>query len=941
MASLKNKINFNKVRNQKEKIKARLKRNKPEKNENKKTRKNKRKIWYTILSIVIGLAILAIFAVIAFGAYIVLNAPEFNEDLLFNKESTVIYDKNNSVIATLGMNVGEDDVETRLKLSYEELPEVLVDAIIATEDSRFFQHNGVDIARFLKASLGQILGNSGAGGASTLTMQVSKNALTDTTNEGIKGIIRKFTDIYLSVFKIEKQYTKQDILEMYLNSEFLGNQSWGVEQASKTYFGKSASDLSLSEAALIAGLFQAPSAYDPFIYPEKAEARRNQVLSLMLRHGYINKDEMEIAKSIPVTSMVRSSYTSSNPYQGYVDTVIEEVIEKYKVNPYKVPLEIYTYFDPSKQNVINALYNGSSGYTFKDENVQLGIAVVDNSNGALVAVGAHREETGERSYNYATMISRHPGSTIKPILDYGPAFEYLNWSTYTPLFDEETTYSSGGVLHNFNNQNVGLVTLKYALSQSLNTNALQTFRATTNEQKWNFATSLGVTPGNENGYIYESSSIGAFEGVNPKQMAGAYSAFANTGLYTEPHTVIKIIYKESQDEEEVTYTRERVMKETTSYLITNVLMSATAYAVKVYGTDVATKTGTSSYDNAVLRSKGWSSAVSMDSWMITYNPDYTIAFWYGYDDVDKVNPYIMSSAGTERINIMSYLTPGIYTTGSHFSVPKGIVQSKVEIGTIPARLPSEFTPGDLIESHYFVSGTEPTEVSIRYSKLEDPTNLKVVESGSSAKLTWDKAKTPDAIDLKYLTNYFNTGYGQYAEKYLNIRLDYNKNAIGDFGYEIYLRKGENLKYIGFTEDNKYTINDTEDYDSVVVKSAYSIFKPNQSNGISAALTGSSTKFKIELIAMKVGSEDYQNPTYNVGDTLPSYGTDTIKFIVNGLDLTKSLDKEDMSYKISKCISSSCNVVSSIDSSESAEFDITYTVNYLGNVYTEKRHITIK
>ena len=313
MKSLNSKLNFNKIRIKKEKLKTRFKKEKKVKKEKEpKPKMNKRKTWYIVLTIITALAILAVFTVIAFAAYIVITAPEFTEAKLFNKDSTVIYYKDNQVLTTLGMNAGNGEVENRVKVEYDEIPEVLIDAVVATEDSRFFQHNGVDLARFIKASIGQVLGQSGAGGASTLTMQVSKNALTDTTSTGIKGIIRKFTDIYLSVFKIEKKYTKQDIIALYLNSEFLGNHSFGVEKASQTYFGKSVKDLSLSEAALIAGLFQAPTAYDPFSYPDQAEARRNQVLNLMVRHGYISKEIAEDAKKISVTSMLvdRQSYIS-------------------------------------------------------------------------------------------------------------------------------------------------------------------------------------------------------------------------------------------------------------------------------------------------------------------------------------------------------------------------------------------------------------------------------------------------------------------------------------------------------------------------------------------------------------------------------------------------------------------------------------------------------
>ncbi len=942
MTSLKSKLNFNKLRNKKDKIKNRLKRkDKPPKEAKEKKPKNKKVIWYRVLTIITGLAIIAFVVIILFAAYIVISAPEFTEEKLFNKDSTVIYyGTDNKVLTTLGMSAGNGEVENRVKVEYDELPEVLIDAVVATEDSRFFQHNGVDLARFIKASLGQLVGQSGAGGASTLTMQVSKNALTDTTSTGIKGIVRKFTDIYLSVFKIEKKYTKQDIIALYLNSEFLGNHSFGVEKASQTYFGKSVKDLTLPEAALIAGLFQAPSAYDPFNYPEEAEARRNQVLNLMVRHGYISEDEASIAKQIHVKDMIieRKSYISE--YQGYIDTVIQEVKDKYKVDPYKVPLEIYTYFDPDKQNVVNSVYDGSSGYEFKDEKVQLGMVVLNNSDGSMVAVGSRRNHDGEMQFNYATSINRHPGSIIKPILDYGPAIEYLNWNTYTPLFDEETPYNKGGVIKNWNGKYDGLVTLKTGLSKSLNTTALQAFHATTNDQKWKFSTSLGVTPGNSDGKIFESASIGAFEGTNPKQMAGAYAAFANGGYYTEPHSVKSIKYIESGETEEIKYTKTRVMKETTAYLITNVLFNVTPYASTVRGTQVATKTGTSSYDESRLRQEGISLDAIQDSWVVTYNPDYTIAFWNAYDELDKEYYYKMYQSTNHRNKIQSIVTKKIFNTGSKFTIPKGLVQRKVELETIPARLASEYTPEKLKETHYFIAGTEPTETSTRFSKLSDVTDLKVIETGTSARLSWTGISVPQAVDTTYLTDYFNTNFNSWAEKNYNLRIEYNKANIGEFGYDIYLQSGNNLNYVGTTKDTTYTINNTTNYDSVVVKSAYSIFKANQSNGTSETLKGSTTEFNIELEAVSTPNGNYVHPTYKVGDTIPDMGLKTIKFLIDKKDATDTLSGSDIKYEIKDC-TTTCTKVDKIDSSKVSEYEITYSVNYLGSIHTEIRYVHIK
>ena len=272
------------------------------------------KILVIIMFILVG-----IFAIgISFLLYIVIMAPEFDVEKLYTKEASIIYDSSGNEIARLG-------TENRQRVSYDDIPEVFVDALVATEDSRFFQHNGVDLARFIKATLGQLLGHSGAGGASTLTMQIVKQRITSSESSGIEGIIRKFTDMYISVFKIEKKYTKEQIIEYYVNIPGLGSNTFGIQQASEKYFDKSISEVTLPEAALLAGLFQAPSAYNPYNYPEKAEQRRNQVLNLMQRHGYITKEECENAKKISVTSLLANKAAANNPNQGFINTVIDEV----------------------------------------------------------------------------------------------------------------------------------------------------------------------------------------------------------------------------------------------------------------------------------------------------------------------------------------------------------------------------------------------------------------------------------------------------------------------------------------------------------------------------------------------------------------------------------------------------------------------------------------
>ena len=309
--------------------------------------RKRRKLISIILILFFSLGILALVGFSVFVIYIKGEAdPKYQKNNLNTIEMSRIYDKDGNEIAKLGS-------EKREKVTYDELPEVLVDAIIATEDSRFFQHNGFDAPRFIKATFGQLTHGSEAGGASTLSMQVTKNSFTDPLGQassGIKGIIRKFEDIYITVFMLEKDYSKEQIVEFYVNNHFLGGNIYGVEEASNAYFGKSVSDLNLSEAAILAGMFKSPNYYRPTTNPKNAAARRKTVLYLMRKHGYITKEEEEAANAIPVESLTADVANSNvNPYQGFIDTVAEELEEKYGVSPYTTPLLVFTTLDKSRQ----------------------------------------------------------------------------------------------------------------------------------------------------------------------------------------------------------------------------------------------------------------------------------------------------------------------------------------------------------------------------------------------------------------------------------------------------------------------------------------------------------------------------------------------------------------------------------------------------------------
>lgn len=837
---------------------------------------------------------------IIFTLYVIINSPKFDTSNLYSKESSVLLDKNGNEFARLG-------TENRELVNYEELPQVLIDAIVATEDSRYFQHNGVDLARFSKAVIGQLLGRSDAGGGSTLTMQVVKNTYTSTVSGGIQGIIRKFTDIYMSVFKVEKSYTKEQIIEFYVNIPYLGSGSYGVEQASQIYFNKSVSELSLVEAATIAGLFQAPDAYDPYSHPEKAESRRNTVLNLMYRHGYISESERDLAKNIPLEATLNSSSKTVNKYQGFVDTVVMEIISRTGNDPATTSMTIYTTLDPEKQDVIEDIYNT---YKWKNEKVQAAMAVIDVKDGSISAIGAGRNKKTERSLNYATSIKRHPGSTAKPIFDYGPAIEYLNWSTGQTVVDDTFKYSGGGSIKNWDNGFHGIMTAKVALAQSRNIPALYTFQQLNQKQIKEFVTNLNIKPAYENDFINESHSIGGFDGVNPLQMAAAYATFARGGTYIEPYSFTKLEYTNSGETYTVKPEKKKAMSESTAYMINMMLKyavdSGAVSASSPGSTDVASKTGTSTVSSAAKKANGITGSIVGDSWQIAYSPDLCISLWYGYENLVSKDYYLTQSEGSsQRRSLTKILSSKLLTSGATWTKPTTVVQAEIELETDPLELASAATPENLRSTEYFKKGTVPTDTSVRFAQLENPTNLDYTENNTGITITWKGITTPKAIDTTYLTEYFaNNVYKYWGDKYLNKRIEYNNSVLGQVAYAIYM----NGNYLGTTTQTNYTYNGIiTNTTEIIVKTTYTNYKACESTGTSIMITPTgttspttpstttpSTDFEIKVN----GSEPMSFDEYN---SLLTSGT-LITVISNGNDVTSksNIDQDN-------CTSSTCTI----------------------------------
>ena len=782
--------------------------------------------------LICGIAVISI--VLVFALYIIISSPDFDRDKLYAKESSVLYYKDGTTeLARLG-------AEDRVLVTYDELPQVLVDAIVATEDSRFFQHKGMDVARFLKASFGQLLGNSSAGGASTITMQLVKQVYTDNTSSGIKGIIRKFTDIYMAVFKVESNYTKEEILEFYVNTMWFSGSSsvntagiYGVELASQYYFGKSVSDLTLAEASIMAGMFQNPYRLNPYTNPEGVRNRQEIVLKLMVQHGYITEEEKDAVLEIPIESLVIERESSNGSNQAVIDYIVNEVTEKTGMDPRNVPMEIVTTIDLEVQNVINQLETGEL-YEFPNDTIQEGIAITSTTDGSIVALSGGRNYTA-RGLNRADE-RRQPGSTAKPIFDYGPYIEYLNGAPSSLFLDEETTYSNGTSIKNSDGKYMGLITMRTALIESRNIPALKAFQAVYAENPdyiSDFAHGLGIDYGST---LYESMSIGGFEGISPIEMSAAYATFGRGGYYIEPYSFTKATIVESGEVYEYKYEKERVMSEETAYLITDILVSAAENGVggvSVSGTTIAAKSGTSNVDRDAAEAAGIPTSATRDAWNVTYSPEYAIALWVGYDRTTAENYLTVSVGNRVREGVMKAVGSRVYSENQKFTVPSGIVTVEIEKETFPTQLASEYTPDNLRSTEVFKEGTEPTDTSTRFSKLEAPTNGDYSYDGTTLKLSWSAIKTPDAINTDYLQNYFNTYYDNHASKYYEQRLSYNNSYIGTLGYQIYKQETNGtLTYIGRTDSTNYTLTPTDSGNvTYIIKSAYSIFTTNMSDGL--------------------------------------------------------------------------------------------------------------
>ena len=632
----------------------------------------------------IGLLTFFVICVIAGGglfAYYVSSVPKLTENKLQSTNSSRIYDGNGSLIADLGS-------EKRESASTDEIPIILVNAITSIEDKRFFTHRGIDVYRIMGAAINNLRHNSTQGG-STLDQQLIKLAYfsTNTSDQTLK---RKSQEIWLSL-QMERQYTKQEILTFYVNKVYMGNGYYGMKTAAKSYFGKELGDLSVAQAALLAGIPQAPTQYDPYANPDAAKERRNTVLNEMYEDKNISKEEYEQAKATDVSDglLPLTNKASYEPYlDNYIKQVIEQVSTEANADIYSAGLDVYTNLDPDIQKYIWNVYNSNDYIAYPDDKFQVASTIIDVTNGHVVAqLGSrHQDENIALGTNQAVQTDRDWGSTMKPITDYAPAIEkrvYTN--TGTTVYDTPYNFPDTSTpVYNWDRKYYGSISLTYAIQKSRNVPAVKALQATGLEYAQSFLKDLGI----EYPEMFYSNAISSSTtssdpkyGASSEKMAAAYAAFANGGTYYKPSYIKSIKFEDGSTK---SYDSKGVeaMSPQTAYMMNSMLKQAltggTATEAYVPGTINAGKTGTSSYSDdeyyQVQKESGvYADLIVPDETFVGYNTKYAMAIWTGYEN--RKTPLYGSDLNIAKqiYGLTSRYLNQMYGAGSKdFDMPSGV-----------------------------------------------------------------------------------------------------------------------------------------------------------------------------------------------------------------------------------------------------------------------------
>lgn len=635
--------------------------------------------------------------------------------------TSIIYDGQSDVVTRL------HGVQDRTWVSVSELQPSTVYAFISAEDARFFEHEGVDVIRIAGAIVADIKAGSYVQGASTISQQLIK--LSHLTSE--KTISRKAEEAALA-YEMERQYSKEDILEMYLNYVYFGGGYYGIEAAAEGYFGVHASDLTLDQSAMLAGILKSPSGYAPHINYAASINRRNNILRLMRDYGYITDDEKKQASARRPTIL----HDKREEYSGYyTDAVTKSAAALMGITVDELirgGYNIYSAMDSDIQHYCEEMFK--NGELFPAEDSEAAIVVLEPSTGMVVAMVGGRSYTGGISFNRATDIRRQPGSVIKPVIAYAPAFEYLNYTAADMILDEETTFADY-TPSNYGNKYYGWVTVREAVTKSLNVPAVKTLSEVGVERAKDFAKRCGIEFDDKDDSL--ALALGGFTyGVSPLQIAGAYSCFASGGIYNTPTLIKKITDRNGLTVYEYRQDSRRVMSEANAYILTSMLKSVvtegTGHRLNTLDIPIAGKTGTVGLANG-----------NRDAWMAGYTPEYTAVVWQGYDS-DRLGLLPSSATGGTYPALMLYeLFNHIYPDGrsGDFERPESVKQYSIDAKTLKKQhkvvLANAMTPQSSRVTEYFTEETAPEDVSGYWAVPGSAQNLLAVREEGGVMVSFD------------------------------------------------------------------------------------------------------------------------------------------------------------------------------------------------------------
>ena len=607
-----------------------------------------------ILLWVAGIVVLLMVASAALFFYYASSAPKISRSDLTSQSITTIYDDQNRVISRLG-------AQKREYAKDNQIPKQLKNAVVSIEDRRFYKHHGVDTIRILGAATSNVFGRSaGMQGGSTLTQQLVKLSVFSTAASD-RTLKRKAQEAWLAI-NVEQHFSKSQILDFYINKVYMGNGIYGMQTAAQYYYGKDLNDLDLSQLALLAGMPQSPTYYNPLVSNTKyATQRRNEVLNAMVRSNYITQSQANQAASESVTAGLDPDHgnisgsgtaVDSKVVDPYVKQVLAD-LQAQGYDPYSDGLKVHTNLDLDAQQ---HLYDAANkNVQFQNDKMQAGVAVTDPHNGQIIAMLGGRH-TGNVVYglNRAVQSNRSSGSTAKPLMDYGPAIEYLQWPTFKSIADTRFVFpGTNTVLHDFDKKYKGNMTMREALVQSRNVPAIRALQAVGIKRATSFLDGLGISQ--KQPYTLQNG-IALY--ISPLQVSAAYAAFANGGTYYKPYYISSITTQDGSVRQ-FNPKGKRAMNKATAYMITDMLKGVftdsqgSATDARLDGVNQAGKTGTTNYPGNSSQSG------VMDSWMAGYTKNYSIAVWTGYDHPlepgGSISEQYVKSAQLLYKDLMQYL----------------------------------------------------------------------------------------------------------------------------------------------------------------------------------------------------------------------------------------------------------------------------------------------